>query len=53
VGRETVMHSEDGTGMPRYLEEVYAAMARNSMHATDFYRLPNDGVVDIGRQIAI
>jgi len=53
LGRETVMHSEDGKGMPQFLEEIYAAMSRNSMHATDFYRLPNDSVVDIGRQIAI
>jgi KUP system potassium uptake protein len=53
VGHEVVMHSDDEKGMPRYLEEIFAAMARNSMRANEVYRLPNDSVVDIGRQIAI
>jgi len=53
VGHEVVMHRDDEKGIPRYLEEIFAAMARNSMRANEVYRLPNDSVVDIGRQIAI
>ena len=53
VGHETVLHSDGGKGMPRWMEEFFAAMMRNSLHATDFYKLPNDSVVDIGRQIAL
>ena len=32
-------------------EKLYAAMARNATHVSDFLRLPSDGVVEIGRQI--
>ncbi len=53
VGHETVLHREDGKGLPRWAEEFFAAMERNAVHVTDFYKLPNDGVVEIGRQIAI
>jgi len=28
-------------------------MQRNSAHATDYFRLPSNAVVEIGRQIAI
>lgn len=53
VGHETVLHREDGKGLPRWAEEFFAAMERNAVHVTDFYRLPNDAVVEIGRQITI
>jgi KUP system potassium uptake protein len=53
VGHETIMHSEQAPLLPRWQEVVYAAMARNSIHITDFYRLPLDATVEIGRQIAI
>jgi KUP system potassium uptake protein len=53
IGRETIVHAEDGTGLPLWEERIYAAMGRNAVHASDFFRLPRDGVVEIGRQIAI
>jgi len=53
VGHEIVLHREDGKGLPHRVEEFFAAMLRNSMHATDIYQLPSDDVVEIGRQIAI
>jgi KUP system potassium uptake protein len=53
VGHETIVHAEDGTGLWRWEEQLYAAMARNALHVSDFLRLPSDGVVEIGRQIAI
>jgi len=34
-------------------EKLYAAMARNAMHISDFFRLPSEGVVEIGRQVPI
>ncbi|WP_414718894.1 KUP/HAK/KT family potassium transporter [Undibacterium sp.] len=36
-----------------YEKAFFAAMERNAVHVTDFFRLPSDGVVEIGRQIAI
>jgi KUP system potassium uptake protein len=53
VGHETVIGREDGTGMPRWQEGFFAAMERNAVHVSDFFSLPSDQVVEIGRQIAI
>ncbi|MDE2259379.1 MAG: potassium transporter Kup [Betaproteobacteria bacterium] len=53
VGHETVLHREDGKGLPHWAETIFAWMERNAVHVTDFFRLPSDGVVEIGRQIAI
>jgi KUP system potassium uptake protein len=53
LGHETIVRAEDGHGMWAWEEKLYAAMARNAMHVGDFFRLPSDGVVEIGRQIAI
>jgi KUP system potassium uptake protein len=53
VGHETIVHAENGSGLWHWEEQLYAAMARNALHVSDFLRLPSDGVVEIGRQIAI
>ncbi len=36
-----------------FLEQIFAAMERNAQHVSDFFRLPNNQVVEIGRQVAI
>jgi KUP system potassium uptake protein len=53
VGHETVIGREDGTGIPAWQERLFAVMERNSIHVSDFFSLPQDCVVEIGRQIAI
>ncbi len=53
VGHETVIGREDGTGLPAWQEKFFAVMERNAVHVSDFFSLPNDQVVEIGRQIAI
>ena len=53
VGHETVTARRDGKGLPHWQEGVFAAMERNAVHVTDYFRLPPDQVVEIGRQIAI
>jgi KUP system potassium uptake protein len=53
VGHETVVPREDHKGLAAWETAVFVAMERNSAHVTDFFRLPSDGVVEIGRQIAI
>jgi len=53
VGHETIVPAEDRRGLPAWEEALYAAMARNAAHVSDFFRLPSDSVVEIGRQIAI
>jgi KUP system potassium uptake protein len=53
VGRETVIPREDGMGLPAWQERIFAVMERNAVHVSDFFSLPNDQVVEIGRQVAI
>ena len=53
VGHETIVHREDGRGLAAWEQAFYATMVRNAMHVSDFFRLPRDGVVEIGRQVAI
>jgi KUP system potassium uptake protein len=53
VGHETVVSREDGQGLPRWLERMFAFLQRNSVHVTDYFRLPADTVVEIGREVAI
>jgi KUP system potassium uptake protein len=53
VGHETVVPSDIANGLPRWLEALFAAMQRNSVHVSDYFKLPRDSVVEIGREIAI
>jgi len=53
VGHETVVSREDGAGLPHWLEALFAFMQRNSLHVTDYFRLPADTVVELGRAVAI
>ncbi len=53
VGHETVVGREDGMGLPAWQERFFAVMERNAVHVSDFFSLPNDQVVEIGRQISI
>jgi KUP system potassium uptake protein len=53
VGHETVISREDGKGLPAWQERLFALMERNSVHVSDFFSLPQDRVVEIGRQVAI
>jgi KUP system potassium uptake protein len=53
VGHETVISREEGDGLPAWQERFFAVMERNATHVSDFFSLPNDQVVEIGRQVAI
>jgi KUP system potassium uptake protein len=53
VGHETVVSREDGKGLPAWQERFFALMERNAIHVSDFFSLPTDQVVEIGRQISI
>ncbi|MGA7328291.1 MAG: potassium transporter Kup [Rhodomicrobium sp.] len=53
VGHETIISREDGKGLPRVVEAIFAVLDRNAAQVTDFFKLPVDTVVEIGRQIAI
>jgi KUP system potassium uptake protein len=53
VGHETVFCRDDGKGLPNWLAASFGVMQRNSVHLSDYFRLPSDAVVEIGRQISI
>jgi KUP system potassium uptake protein len=53
VGHETVIRRKDGLGLPRWQEVLFAMMERNASHVTDYFNLPSDQVLEIGREIAI
>ncbi len=53
VGSETIVPAEDGKGLPRWQEALFAAMGRNAARMSDYLQLPYDQVVEIGREIAI
>jgi KUP system potassium uptake protein len=53
VGHEHIVHRRQGAALPRWQEALFAAMGRNSAHVTDYFRLPSQQVVEIGRQISI
>jgi KUP system potassium uptake protein len=53
VGLETVVPSDSANALPRWLEALFAAMQRNSAHVSDYFKLPRDAVVEIGREVAI
>jgi len=53
VGHETIVPSDDHKGLPRWVEALFAAMQRNSTHVSDYFKLPRDSVVEIGREVAI
>ena len=52
LGHETIIALE-GHGMVAWQRNCFAFMVRNSTHITNYYRLPGDQVVEIGRRVAI
>jgi KUP system potassium uptake protein len=53
LGHETLLHRTDGKGLPLWRELIFAFMMRNAAHSAEFFRLPREGVVEIGRQVEI
>ncbi|WP_296745274.1 potassium transporter Kup [Mesorhizobium sp.] len=53
VGRTTIVPREDGKGLPTWQRAPFAAMSRNSARMSDYLKVPNGRLVEIGRQIPI
>ncbi|HVH83699.1 MAG TPA: hypothetical protein VM713_05210, partial [Steroidobacteraceae bacterium] len=53
VGSERVVPRADGGGLPRWMEAIFSALLRNSVHMPDYLNVPRDQLVDLGRQISI
>jgi KUP system potassium uptake protein len=53
VGHGTIVPGDEARGWAKCQQTLYIAMERNSVHVSDFFRLPDDNVVLIGRKVAI
>ncbi|WP_084267955.1 potassium transporter Kup [Azohydromonas lata] len=52
LSRETVVPTP-GAGMAGWRERLFAAMSRNAASVADFFRLPDNAVVELGTRIQI
>ncbi|WP_266170528.1 potassium transporter Kup [Dyella subtropica] len=53
VSELNIVQRDEPPRMPKWQWGLFATMERNSVHVSDYFRLPNDGVVLIGRRVAI
>ena len=52
LGRETVV-AASVPKMPGWQQWLFTLMSRNSLPATEFFRIPSDRVVELGARVAI
>jgi KUP system potassium uptake protein len=52
LSRETIIPTKE-RGMALWRERLFAAMSRNAQHATAFFRLPANRVVELGMQVEL
>jgi KUP system potassium uptake protein len=53
VGHESIVSKNGDKGLPHWIEALYAVMQRNSAHVSDYFQLPSESLVEIGRQVSI
>ena len=53
VGHETIIPREDGEGLAKWRVSLFSIMDRNTARVTDFFKLPVNDVVEIGREVEI
>jgi KUP system potassium uptake protein len=53
VGRVSVIRAPENSALPRWIAAPFAFLQRNSAHATDYFHLPTEDVVEIGREVAL
>ncbi len=53
LGRETLVPSDDGSGMLFWRERLFAFMSHNARSPASFFRLPPNQVVEIGARIEL
>jgi len=52
LSRETIVPTP-GSGMALWRERLFALMARNGSTVAEFFRLPNNGVIELGTRVQI
>ena len=52
LSRETIVPTP-GTGMAQWRERLFAAMSRNAGSVVEYFRLPDNAVVELGTRVQI
>ena len=53
IGRRSVFPGDRKDSLPRWQEKLFAFMARNAAHPTNFFHIPPTRVVEIGVQVRL
>ena len=53
MAHEHILPREDGGGLPRPVEAVFAFLQRNAPPLCEYFRVPRDRVVEVGREFTI
>ncbi|KHN53804.1 potassium transporter Kup [Dickeya fangzhongdai] len=53
IGHESIVAKDSADALPRWQSYLFAWMMRNCLHVTEYYQLPGNQVIEIGRRIAI
>ncbi len=53
LGHEALIARRDVPGLPYWQELVFVWLARNAAHATTYYHLPEDRVLELGLQVTL
>jgi KUP system potassium uptake protein len=51
LSRETVVST--GTGMARWRQKLFSGMSRNAGSVAEFFKLPNNAVIELGTRVQI
>ena len=52
LGRRTIKASIN-SGMPAWQDNLFIALSKQAIDATEFFSIPSDRVVELGAQVAI
>ena len=53
LSRETIVPTRGAAGMARWREAIVALLSRNAGRVADFFRLPNNCVIELGTRVQI
>jgi KUP system potassium uptake protein len=52
LGKRTLKCSP-ASGMPKWQDQLYVSLSKQSTNATDFFSIPSDRVVELGAQVTV
>ena len=53
LSREKIVPGAADSGMARWRDRIFAAMARNAGSVTDYFNIPTNRVVELGTRVEI